>query len=85
MIAYSTSPGSRPTRSSAARIACAPSSVAGYDASPPPRRPNGVRTADTMTAFPTAQRTDGRGPDLTPCLTPGCPFGTRLDTFRPAS
>ena len=26
-----------------------PSSVAGYDASPPPRRPNGVRTAATMT------------------------------------
>ena len=29
-----------------ARIAIAPSSVAGCDASPPPSRPNGVRTAD---------------------------------------
>lgn len=49
MITYSTSPGSMPARSRAARIAVAPSSVAGNPASPPPRRPNGVRTADTMT------------------------------------
>ena len=84
MIAYSTSPGSRPTRSSAARIASAPSSVAGYGASPPPRRPNGVRTADTMTAFPTdaAYRRD-MARDLT--LDLARPFGTRLDTFRSES
>src|SRR5262245_4399797 len=49
MIAYSTSPGSIPARSSPARIAIAPSSVAGCLPSPPPRRPNGVRTAETMT------------------------------------
>ena len=49
MIVYSTSPGSTPARSSPARIAIAPSSVAGCPASPPPSRPNGVRTAETMT------------------------------------
>src|SRR4029453_9470529 len=36
--------------SSAARIAIAPSSVAGTDARPPPTLPKGVRTADTITA-----------------------------------
>ena len=50
MITYSTSPGSSPARSSAARMTIEPSSVAGYDPRPPPRRPNGVRTAETMTA-----------------------------------
>ncbi len=54
MITYSTSPGSRPPRSSAARMAIEPSSVAGRDASPPPSRPNGVRTAETMTELLTA-------------------------------
>src|SRR5688500_9190655 len=49
MITYSTSPASTPVRSSAERIAIEPSSVAGNLASPPPRRPNGVRTAETMT------------------------------------
>src|SRR4051794_21134978 len=38
-----------PVRSSAARIATAPSSVAGSLARPPPSRPKGVRTAETMT------------------------------------
>src|SRR4026208_325696 len=52
MITYSTSSGSRPARWSAARIAIDPSSVAGYDERPPPRRPNGVRTAATMTEVP---------------------------------
>ena len=49
MITYSGSSGSRPMRSSAALIAIEPSCVASYFASPPPRRPNGVRTAATMT------------------------------------
>src|SRR4249919_955951 len=49
MMPYSTSCGSRPARASASRIAIDPSSVAGYPASPPPSRPNGVRTAATMT------------------------------------
>ena len=52
MITYSTSSPSRPTRSSAARIAVAPSSVAGTCARPPPRRPKGVRTAETITDRP---------------------------------
>src|SRR5438105_2700790 len=50
MIAYSGSSGSIPARSSAARIAIAPSSVARQPASPPPSFPNGVRTAATITA-----------------------------------
>jgi len=49
MITYSTSAPSSPARSSAARMATAPSSVAGRSASPPPRRPKGVRTAETIT------------------------------------
>src|SRR3954469_596295 len=36
-------------RSSPARIANAPSSVAAWPLRPPPSRPNGVRTAETMT------------------------------------
>jgi hypothetical protein len=50
MMAYSTSSGARPIRSSAARIAIEPSSVAGLSASAPPSFPNGVRTAETITA-----------------------------------
>ena len=49
MITYRGSCGSIPARSSAARIAIAPSSVAGSAASPPPSFPNGVRTALTIT------------------------------------
>jgi hypothetical protein len=49
MITYSTSPGSRPARSSAALITIEPSSVAGLSASPPPSLPNGVRAVETMT------------------------------------
>src|SRR4051794_37191604 len=49
MITYSTSLPSRPTRSSAERMTTEPSSVAERFAKPPPRRPNGVRTAETMT------------------------------------
>ena len=49
MIAYSTSSSATSTRSSAARIAIAPSSVASYPASLPPSLPNGVRTAETIT------------------------------------
>ena len=49
MITYSTSSASTPARSSLARITIEPSSVAGCAARPPPRRPNGVRTAETMT------------------------------------
>ena len=41
--------GSIPARSSAARIAIAPSSVAACSARPPPSFPNGVRTALTIT------------------------------------
>jgi len=52
MIAYSTSSGASPIRSSAARMTCDPSSVAGLSASEPPSLPNGVRTAETMTARP---------------------------------
>ena len=50
MITYPTSPGSTVARSSAARIAIAPSSVADWLARPPPRRPKGVLTALTITA-----------------------------------
>src|SRR3954465_3982920 len=49
MIAYSTSPSSTPARSSAARIAIAPSSGARWSTGAPPSRPKGVRTAETMT------------------------------------
>src|SRR5512142_2301561 len=58
MITYSGSVGSIPTRSSAARIANAPSSVARCCLRPPPRRPKGVRTAAMMTvlAMPRAYR-----------------------------
>ena len=49
MITYSTSSSRRSTRSSAARIAIAPSSVASLSARPPPSLPNGVRTAETIT------------------------------------
>src|SRR5436190_19513764 len=49
MITYSTSCGSRPIRSRAARIAIAPSSVASCCARPPPSFANGVRTAETIT------------------------------------
>ena len=49
MTVYSTSSFSMPARSSAARIAIEPSSVAEWRASPPPSRANGVRTAETMT------------------------------------
>src|SRR5215210_8891882 len=49
MIAYSTSSFSTPARSSAARIAIAPSSVASCSARAPPSRPKGVRTAETIT------------------------------------
>src|SRR6059058_5216432 len=49
MITYCGSCGSMPTRSSAALITTAPSSVASYRASPPPSRPKGVRTALTIT------------------------------------
>src|SRR3954468_9999477 len=49
MITYSTSPPSRPIRSSPARMTIEPSSVAECSFKPPPRRPNGVRTAETMT------------------------------------
>jgi hypothetical protein len=51
MIAYCGSRGSIPARSSAARIAIAPSSGAPCCASPPPSFPNGVRTALTMTVL----------------------------------
>src|SRR6266576_5244899 len=56
MITYSTSSFSTPARSSAARIAIAPSSVACLSASEPPSLPNGVRTALTMTERLTKSR-----------------------------
>ena len=49
MSTYSTSSGSTPERSSAARIAIEPSCVACCPARPPPSLPNGVRTAETIT------------------------------------
>src|SRR3954470_18497894 len=49
MITYSTSLPSSPMRSSAARMAIEPRSVAEWFFSPPARRPNGVRTVETMT------------------------------------
>ena len=57
MITYSGSVDSIPARSSAARIAIEPSSVAGRAARPPPSFPNGVRTALTITLrAPIAER-----------------------------
>src|SRR3954468_21857457 len=56
MITYCGSWGSMPARSSAAPTAIDPSSVAGRSASPPPRRPNGVRTALTMTLLVTTSK-----------------------------
>ena len=50
MTTYPTSSLVIPARSSPARIAIAPSSVAGMAASPPPTLPKGVRTAETITA-----------------------------------
>src|SRR6476619_6886523 len=49
MTAYWTSSSSTPARSSAPRIAIAPSSVASYPARAPPSLPKGVRTAETIT------------------------------------
>src|SRR3954470_5069790 len=49
MITYCGSCGSRPIRSSAPRMAIAPSSGASRDARPPPSLPKGVRTAETIT------------------------------------
>src|SRR4051794_4087018 len=49
MITSSTSLPSSPMRSSAARMATEPSSVAERSRKPPARRPNGVRTVETMT------------------------------------
>jgi len=51
MTVYSTSPGSRPARSSPAEIASAPSSVARRCARPPPSLPNGVLTVDNYDSF----------------------------------
>jgi len=45
----STSPGSIPARSTAAAIAAAPSAYAGVSRNAPPKRPMGVRTAETAT------------------------------------
>ena len=60
MITYCGSCASIPARSSAARIAIEPSSVAGCAASPPPSLPNGVRTALTMTlAWPCVDASAG--------------------------
>src|SRR5687767_13986957 len=83
MITYSTSPGSRPTRSRPARIVSAPSSVALCGASPPPRRPNGVRTAETITErlMSPAYRRD-LVPDLTPAPSRG-DTGTLAADARP--
>src|SRR5436190_19734052 len=75
MITYSISCGSRPMRSSAARIAIEPSSVPSCATRPPPSFPNGVRTAETMTeramvrayqydlGMPTARTTVKRHPE----------------------
>src|SRR5438132_9488237 len=61
MITYWASPGSSPARSIPTRIAIAPSSVASKCFSPPPSRPNGVRTAETMTErAPTPPNGSGR-------------------------
>src|SRR3954468_22443795 len=49
MITYSTSLPSRPLRSTPARIAIAPRSVAEWCLRPPPSLPNGVRTAEMIT------------------------------------
>ena len=49
MITYCGSCGSIPARSSAARIAIEPSSVACLSEREPPSFPNGVLTADTIT------------------------------------
>ena len=48
MIVSSTFSGAMPARSTAARIATAPSSTAGVVESPPPNLPIGVRAADRM-------------------------------------
>src|SRR3954464_11735295 len=49
MITYCGSCGSSPIRSSAPRMAIAPSSGASWDARPPPSLRKGVRTAETIT------------------------------------
>src|SRR3954471_13025579 len=49
MITYCGSCGWGPIRSSAPRMAIAPSAGASWDARPPPSLPKGVRTADTIT------------------------------------
>ena len=46
----STASGSMSARASSARITCAPRSAGCAPASPPPRRPTGVRTASTKNA-----------------------------------
>src|SRR5579864_7687862 len=50
MITWSTPAGSTPLRSTTSRMTRAPRSTAGTAARAPPRRPNGVRAAATITA-----------------------------------
>ena len=54
MITSSTRSGAMPDRSTAARMAVAPSSVAGTVERPPPNLPIGVRAADRMKTSLTA-------------------------------
>ena len=49
----STASGSTPVRASSAAMTCAPRSAGCAPASPPPRRPTGVRTASTRNASAT--------------------------------
>lgn len=59
MTTYSTSPASRPMRSSALRMTTDPSSVASRSFKPPPSLPKGVRTALTITERMASQGNNG--------------------------
>src|SRR6187200_2718291 len=78
IVTYSTSSSGTPARSSAARIAIAPSWGASYSFSPPPSFPNGVLTAETMTARAM------EGAYLSgSCLLPRLPGTRHLDPLQP--
>jgi hypothetical protein len=80
IVTYSTSSSGTPARSSAARIATAPSWGASWSLSAPPSFPKGVLTAETITARAMEgaylQRS-GRG------LLPGLPGAGHLDALEP--
>ena len=82
MTTYSTSSLATSTRSSAPRIALAPRSVAASAERPPPSRPNGVRTAETMTERAMAARVTP-SVQLTACAAVGHHAGVSSFTHDP--